>query len=106
MDKDTRARLAAQAEVFKALGHPTRVFIVQELARGERCVCELTEMVRADKSTVSKHLSILKRAGILADEKRGTMVFYSLRTPCVLQFMTCVRGMLNERAAELAALHG
>ena len=57
---------------MKALAHPSRLFIVDELSRsGERCVCELTEMVGADMSTVSRHLAMLKGAGIIEDEKRG-----------------------------------
>ena len=82
--------LKAKAKIFKALGHPTRLFIVEELARGERCVCELVSMVGADFSTVSKHLLVLKEAGVLEDEKRGQQVIYSLRVPCLLKFLSCV----------------
>jgi ArsR family transcriptional regulator len=86
----TRTRYEAKARVMKALAHPTRLFLVEELARGERCVCELRDMVGADISTVSKHLALLKNAGILSDDKRGQQVFYRLRTPCVLGFFECV----------------
>ncbi|RPJ48319.1 MAG: transcriptional regulator, partial [Candidatus Latescibacterota bacterium] len=54
--------MEARARIIKAMAHPTRLFIVDELARGERCVCDLAEMVGADVSTVSKHLSILRNA--------------------------------------------
>jgi ArsR family transcriptional regulator len=84
------------------MGHPTRLFIVEELSRQERCVCELTEMVGADVSTVSKHLSVLKNAGIVQDEKRGSQVFYSLLVPCVLNFFSCVESVLETRAKEQA----
>ena len=77
--------------VFKALAHETRLFIVDELSRGERCVCELTEMIGADISTVSNHLSVLRNAGIVTSDKRGQQVFYSLHMPCVLQFFSCVQ---------------
>ena len=60
MDDKTKARYEAQAKIIKALSHPTRLFIVEELKRHERCVNELTEMVGADVSTISKHLSVLK----------------------------------------------
>ncbi|MEA2108579.1 MAG: metalloregulator ArsR/SmtB family transcription factor [Pseudomonadota bacterium] len=83
--------LKHRATVFKALGHPTRLFIAEELGKGERCVCELTEMVGADTSTVSRHLSVLRNAGIVKDEKRGLQVFYSLKTPCILDFSNCVQ---------------
>jgi len=100
MDAGTRARYVAWAEIIKALAHPTRLFVVEELAKGERCVCELTGMVGADTSTVSKHLSILKNAGIVQDEKRGTQVYYSLKCPCVLDFVTCVNAVLKSSVEE------
>jgi len=95
MDPRTRARYRARAVVVKAMAHPTRLLIVDELARRERCVNELTRLVGDDVSTVSKHLSILKRVGILEDEKRGMQVYYRLRTRCILSFFTCVEGVLG-----------
>ena len=96
MDAKTQARYEARAEVIKAMAHPTRLFIVDELSRvAEKCVCELTEMIGADMSTVSKHLSILKAAGIIVDEKRGSMVFYRLRVPCVMDFFRCVESVMK-----------
>ncbi|MCA9758500.1 MAG: winged helix-turn-helix transcriptional regulator [Candidatus Eisenbacteria bacterium] len=104
MDAKARARYEARAAIIKAMGHPTRLFIVEELARGERCVWELTEMVGADVSTISKHLSVLKNVGIVQDEKRGNQVFYSLLVPCVLNFFSCVESVLQSRAKEHAKL--
>jgi len=100
MDAKVQARLQARAGIIKAMAHPTRLFIVDELSRGERCVCELTEMIGADMSTVSKHLSLLKSAGIVQDNKRGAQVYYSLRCPCVLDFFRCVEGVLKTNAQE------
>ncbi len=100
MDSKTQARLEARARIIKAMAHPTRLFIVDELSRGERCVCELTGMIGADTSTVSKHLSLLRAAGIVGDEKRGNQVFYSLKVPCVLHFFSCVENVLASTAAE------
>jgi ArsR family transcriptional regulator len=102
VDPTTRARFFARAKVIKAMGHPTRLFIVDELSRGERCVCELTEMIGADVSTVSKHLAILREAGIVRDEKRGANVYYQLRVPCVLNFFSCVESVLVSTAEEQA----
>ena len=104
MDPKIKARYKARARIIKAMSHPTRLFMVDELSKGERCVCELTEMVGDDISTISKHLSILKSAGIVADEKRGTQVFYSLRVPCVLNFFSCVESVLKTNAKEQAVL--
>lgn len=100
MDAKTRALFEAQATVIKAMAHPTRLFIVDKLAHGEECVCELTKMIGADASTVSKHLSILKNAGIVRDEKRGTQVFYTLEMPCVLNFFSCVQSVIKSRAKD------
>jgi DNA-binding transcriptional ArsR family regulator len=100
MDKKTKSLFEARARIIKALAHPTRLFIVDQLSRGERCVCELTEMIEADVSTVSKHLSLLKSVGIVADEKRGTQVYYQLKVPCVLNFFSCVESVMNTSARE------
>ena len=106
MDAHTKAKFELRATIVKAMAHPTRLFIVDELFRQERCVCELTEMIGADTSTVSKHLSVLKNAGIVKDEKRGTMVYYQLRCPCVLGFVECVEEVIQKNAREQMTLVG
>jgi ArsR family transcriptional regulator len=68
-------------------------FRADELSRGERCVRELTEMIGVEMPTVSRHLSLLKSAGILEDEKRGAHVFYRVRVPCVLNVFSCVKAI-------------
>jgi len=104
VDTATHTKLEARARVVKAMAHPTRLFIVEELANGERCVCELTAMVGADMSTVSKHLTILRSAGIVRDDKRGNNVYYSLHCPCVLNFFECVESVLRSTAEDHLAL--
>lgn len=84
-----------RADVLKSLAHPSRLLMVEELSRGERCVCDLTELVGADISTVSKHLAVLKKAGIVSDERRGVQVYYRLNAPCVLNFFHCVESVLR-----------
>lgn len=79
-----------RAAVIKALAHPSRVLLVDALGEGERCVCELTELVGADISTVSKHLAVLKSAGIVEAEKRGLNQYYRLRCVCLGDFFRCV----------------
>ena len=100
MDAKTQTGLMTRARVFKALAHPSRLFILEQLAAGERCVCELTEMIGADISTISKHLSVLKGVGIICDEKRGLQVYYSLKMPCVLRFFECVGEVIETNAKE------
>lgn len=97
------ARYETRARVMKALAHPTRLFLVDALADGERCVRDLTSLVGADVSTIAKHLALLKHVGIVADRKRGAQVFYSLRTPCVRQWPACVEGVLAADARRVAA---
>ena len=100
MDAMTQARLSSRANVFKALAHPSRLLIVEQLAHQEHCVCELKEMIGADMSTVSMHLSVLKGAGIIQDEKRGLQVYYRLKMPCVLRFFECVSEVIETNAKE------
>jgi len=83
--------LRSQAQVFKALGHPARLQMVMAVADGEQCVCELTDLVGLDMSTISKHLSVLTAAGVLVSEKRANKVFYRLRTPCVTRVFSCLK---------------
>ena len=87
----------ARAEIFKALGHPTRLAMVMALDEGERCVCELQELVGSDMSTVSKHLTILRTVGLVETDRRGKQIFYSLKIPCTPGFVTCVDKALKER---------
>jgi ArsR family transcriptional regulator len=100
MRRQDTARLEARATVIKALAHPTRLFLVEELARRERCVCELAAMVGADVSTVSRHLALLKTAGLVKTEKRGAQVVCRLRAPCVLRFLDCVGEVMESAAAQ------
>ncbi|MBN2158195.1 MAG: winged helix-turn-helix transcriptional regulator [Spirochaetes bacterium] len=88
----------ARANILKAMGHPTRLFIIEALDEKERCVGELTEKIGSDVSTVSKHLSVLKNAGLVRDEKRGTSIFYSLCCPCVMDFIGCIETVLKTNA--------
>lgn len=101
MDPKAQAKYESRARIIKAMAHPTRLFIVDELAKsGERCVCELTEMIGADMSTVSRHLAILKGVGIVEDDKRGAQVYYRLRVQCVLNFFECVESVLKCNAKD------
>jgi ArsR family transcriptional regulator len=96
MTATAQAKYKHQARIIKALAHPTRLFIVDELSHGERCVCALRDMIGVEMPTVSRHLGVLKSAGILEDEKRGLQVFYRLRVPCVLNFFKCVEAVQRD----------
>lgn len=96
------ARYRSRAEIVKALAHPTRLMIVDKLAAGECCVCELRDLAGTDISTVSRHLALLQKAGIIIGEKRGLYVYYRLRCPCLAGFFACVEQVLQNRADTLA----
>ncbi|MDA3852102.1 MAG: metalloregulator ArsR/SmtB family transcription factor [Spirochaetaceae bacterium] len=88
----------SRAKVIKALGHPTRIFMVALLSEKERSVGELTEIAGADVSTISKHLSILTQQGILTFRKEGNRVLYNLICPCIMQFIHCIDDVIYKDA--------
>ncbi|MBD3293475.1 MAG: metalloregulator ArsR/SmtB family transcription factor [Armatimonadia bacterium] len=93
----------ARAEVMKALAHPSRLVIADALAEGEMCVCELQELVGSSMPTVSRHLSQMKNAGIVAGRRDGNQIYYRLLVPCVLRLFDCIDAVLQnerERAAQ------
>jgi ArsR family transcriptional regulator len=96
MGDNVYTKYVERAKVIKAMAHPVRLFIVDELSRGELCVNEITEMVGLDMSTISKHLSVLKNVGIVFDEKRGLHVYYKLKMPCVMNFFSCVEAVMKD----------
>ena len=93
MKHEIQNKYKKRSEIMKALAHPTRLFIVDFLADGEKCVCEIVEQVGVDISTISKHLSVMKNAGLVEDEKRGLNVFYKLVCPCISNLFTCLENI-------------
>ncbi|MBD3366682.1 MAG: metalloregulator ArsR/SmtB family transcription factor [Candidatus Eisenbacteria bacterium] len=100
MRSEEEATYRERAEIIKAMAHATRLYIVDVLSEGERCVNDLTELVGADMSTVSRHLSVLRSAGIVSAEKRGSHIYYHLQVPCVLRFFECVEAVLRGRRTD------
>jgi ArsR family transcriptional regulator len=98
MDRIEHLRSAARAAVFKAMGHPSRIFILENLERGQRCVRDLAGLVGADISTVSKHLAVLKNAGIVRDRKEGTTVYYSLACSCLGDMLASAENIIRQNA--------
>ncbi len=100
-ERETR-RYALRAEMFKALSHPMRLFMLEKLRERTWCVCELAAEVGIEKSVASKHLSQLKAAGLIEDEKRGTLVEYRLVAPCILDMASCAEtAMIKSRQRRL-----
>lgn len=93
-----------KAEVLKAMAHPLRLAIVEFLKRRERCVCEIVEHLGAGQPNISRHLALMVRAGVLSNRKEGLNVYYRLQTPCVLNFLGCVDGVIRERVKKTRRL--
>jgi len=85
-----KEKYEALAEVIKAMAHASRLYILDALKEKPCSVGELTEIIGVDTSTISKHLNILKNAGIIKPVKDGNKVFYHLVCACVLDFHACV----------------
>ena len=81
--------LEKQALLFKALGHPTRLKMVYALSERDCCVCDLQKMIGDSLPTISRHLSVLKQAGVVRTTKSGLHVYYSLAIPCIASILNC-----------------
>lgn len=92
----SRERYEARARIAKALAHPSRLLMLDALSQGEMCVCKLTELVGADQSTISKHLSVLKQAGLVDDRKDGVLIYYRVKVGCLKGFWQCIESVLKE----------
>lgn len=92
--------LARKADILKALAHPTRLAIVQLLAGGERCVCEIQSALGITQSSLSQHLALLREQGIVDSRKEGTRVVYWLCYPQVVQLVAAAGDILAHRLLE------
>jgi ArsR family transcriptional regulator len=97
-------RINELALILKAIAHPSRLLIVEALGKSPHCVCELTTLVGSDTSTVSKHLSILKQAGVVIDEKKGNQVYYHLRCLCILNAIEMLIPLVEEKHRHYARI--
>jgi ArsR family transcriptional regulator len=104
LNSKNQALYEARAKIIKAMAHPSRLFIIEELEKGDKSVGELTQLVGSDTSTVSKHLSVLKNAGIVSDERDGTTIYYRLKTPCILNFIGCIEDVIKTNASDQVAV--
>jgi DNA-binding transcriptional ArsR family regulator len=93
-----------QADIIKALAHPLRLAVVDFLKTGEKCVCDIAGHIGSERSNVSRHLAVMLKAGVLRCRKDGLMVFYELRTPCILSFLNCATQALKQNVSEEAKL--
>jgi len=104
MDDEAKKLYELKADIFQAVAHPIRLAVVEFLSQGEQCVCDITEHVGAKRSNVSRHLALMLKAGVLESRKDGLRVLYSLKTPCILNFLSCVSDVLREQLEANRAL--
>ena len=100
--KQSREALEEIAARFRALSEPTRLAIVQELKSGEQTVGELVKAIGLSQATVSKQLSVLRNAGFLRREQRGTSAVYSISDPLVMDLCNLMCDGMNRRARDVA----
>ena len=100
MDRQTRRLYELKAEIVQAAAHPIRLAIIDFLGAGEQCVCDISAHVGAKRSNVSRHLSVMLKAGVLDCRKDGLKVIYSLKTPCILKFLDCVTDVLRDQVRQ------
>jgi DNA-binding transcriptional ArsR family regulator len=97
MNQQKKRVLEMKSEIIQAAAHPIRLAIIEYLEGGEQCVCDIVLHVDAQRSNVSRHLTLMLKAGVLESRKEGLKVFYQLKTPCILKFLSCVDQVLRER---------
>ncbi len=84
-----------RARIIKAMGHPARLMMIEFLKKKDRSFSEVFNLFKLDKSTVSKHLLVLKEAGIVSSRKSGADMIYRLEVPCVTDFFSCVTAVID-----------
>jgi len=89
-----------KADLVSAAADPIRLAVIDFLAGGEQCVCDIAKFVGAERSNVSRHLAVMLRAGLVDSRKDGLKVMYSLRTPCIMKFISCVTDVIRHQARE------
>ena len=100
LEKNKQRVFEKQADVINAMAHPVRIAIIDFLKDGEQCVCDIAAHIGSERSNVSRHLSVMVNAGILEYRKDGLKVIYKLKCPCILEFFSCISGVLKQRAKD------
>ena len=100
ISKRDKQRYQRQAEIVQSLAHPIRLEIAESLKNGEKCVNDIAEHICVERSNVSRHLAVMLKSGVVQTRKEGVMVFYSLRTPCILNFLDCAMDVLRHNLKE------
>jgi len=96
----TKINYENRVKIIKAMAHTTRLLIIDELTKNKLCVSELHELIGGDMSTVSKHLSILKNARLIIDNKQGNQIFYKIDASCVTKIIDCADNIIRIKLEE------
>jgi len=104
LTKNKQQIFEKQAQIAKAIAHPLRIAVLDFLKAGPQCVCDIAHHLGSERSNVSRHLSIMTNAGVLESRKEGLKVIYTLKTPCILDFFSCVTGVLKQQAKDNQSL--
>ena len=89
-----------KAEIFQALAHPTRIAIVELLREGEMPAGKLIERLALEQANASQHLSVLRSKQIVVNRKEGNQVFYSLRSPLLIEVLDIMRRYFQAQLTE------
>ena len=95
MNSKTTSQYQGEADIFKALSHPTRLFILDAIKDQSYSVSQLAQLAGIDISTMSKHLDLLKRYNIVTGVKDRNTVYYKLNVPCLFDFIRCAKNIIN-----------
>jgi len=98
MNMETQGK---KAMLLKAMGHPIRVEIIELLGKKEMCACEIANLFNCDRTTVSKHLAILKDLGIIEQRREGLYIHYSLKLHCLVPMLQCIEHAIFGDQAEV-----
>jgi ArsR family transcriptional regulator len=93
-----------KAEFFKTLGHPVRIRVLELLGQREHAVSEMLPEVGVEAANLSQQLAVLRRAGLVANRKEGSAVYYSLTTPQLADLLAVARAILTEVLTEQVGL--
>jgi ArsR family transcriptional regulator len=92
-----------RAKIIKSMAHPVRLMIVEILKTGEHSFSQIFDVFKLDKSTISKHLLVLKESGIISSRKNGTDMIYKLDVPCITDFFSCVTAVIESNVKKQQA---
>jgi len=105
MDPATAAELhELHARVCKAIADPKRLLLINEMRDGPQTVGDLSEAIGISRSNASQHLAVLRDRGLVRAQRTGSNVYYSLRSPKIVQAVDLLREFLADDLAERGAL--